>query len=64
MKATKEGMATYTVEQLRDYVERTNAKYHKAPAFIRRTSFARWVSNEAAICAEIQTRLLNGVKAL
>ena len=59
MKATKEGMKGYTVEQLAAFVERTDAKYQQAPAFIKRTSYARWKSNSAAICAEIQIRLIN-----
>ena len=59
MKATKEGMKDYTIEQLTAFVEHTDAKFKQAPAFIKRTSFARWKSNSAAICAEIQIRLLN-----
>ena len=59
MKATKQGMKDYTIEQLSAYVERTDAKYRQAPAFIKRTSLARWKSNSAAICAEIQIRLMN-----
>jgi hypothetical protein len=59
MKATKEGMKGYTIEQLSDYVERTDEKYRQAPAFIKRTSLARWKSNSAAICAEIQIRLMD-----
>ena len=59
MRATREGMKGYTIEQLTAFVENTDAKYKKAPAFIRRTSYERWKSNSAAICAEIQIRLLN-----
>ena len=62
IQATKIGMQDYTIEQLIAYVERTDAKYKKAPAFIKRTSFARWKSNSAAICAEIQIRLLNQIR--
>tara|TARA_R110000803_G_scaffold209539_1_gene279348 strand:- start:46 stop:381 length:336 start_codon:yes stop_codon:yes gene_type:complete len=56
MNATKTGMASYSTQELIDYVERTDKKIEAAPAFIRRTSFSRWNSNSAAICAEIQKR--------
>ena len=56
MKATVTGMAGYSTQELMDYVERTDHKIKKAPAFIRRTSFAEWNSNSAAICSEIQKR--------
>jgi len=56
MKAVKSEMVKYTKNQLLDYVERTNAKYNKAPAFIKRTSYARWSSNRAAIIREISNR--------
>ena len=62
MKATKESMKGYTIEQLIAYVERTDAKYKKAPAFIKRTSFARWKRNSTAICAEVQIRLINQIR--
>ena len=61
MKATKSGMAAYTTQELIDHVKSTDAKYKKAPAFIKRTSFARWASNSAAIAAEIQTRMLTNI---
>jgi|TARA_R110000744_G_scaffold14767_1_gene41853 hypothetical protein len=56
MKATVTGMAGYSTQELIDYVESTDKKVKTAPAFIRRTSFSRWNSNSAAICAEIQKR--------
>ena len=61
MKATKSGMATYTTQELIDYVKTTDAKYKKAPSFIKRTSFTRWASNSAAITAEIQARMLTNI---
>lgn len=54
---TKSQMFKYSTSELIEYVERKDALYSKAPAFIRRTSLVRWHSNSAAICAEIQTRL-------
>tara|TARA_R110000772_G_scaffold265149_1_gene386277 strand:- start:30 stop:215 length:186 start_codon:yes stop_codon:yes gene_type:complete len=56
MKATTTGMASYSTQELIDYVERTDKKVKTVPAFIRRTSFSRWNSNSSAICAEIQKR--------
>jgi len=56
MKATVTGMSKYSTQELIDYVERTDKKYVKVPAFIRRTSFSGWKSAAAAICAEIQKR--------
>jgi hypothetical protein len=56
MNATKTGMASYSTQELIDYVERTDKKIEAAPAFIRRTSFSGWGSHSAAICAEIQER--------
>ena len=56
MMATKTGMAEYSTQELIDYVERTDQKVKKAPAFIRRNSFTRWKSVSAAICSEIQKR--------
>ena len=56
MKATKSEMVKFTKKQLLDYVERTNAKYNKAPAFIKRTSYADWSNNRAAIIREISNR--------
>jgi hypothetical protein len=56
MKATTTGMASYSTQELIDYVEKTDLKIKKAPAFIRRTSFSGWESYSAAICAEIQKR--------
>ena len=56
MNATKTGMASYSTQELIDYVERTDKKIEAAPAFIRRTSYAGWRSHSAAICAEIQER--------
>ena len=56
MIATKNGMASHSTQELIDYVEKTNKKVKTVPAFIRRTSFSRWNSNSAAICAEIQKR--------
>ena len=56
MKATKSEMGKFTKDQLCDYVERTNAKYDKAPAFIKRTSFANWSNNRSAIIREILSR--------
>ena len=56
MKATKSEMVKFTKNQLLDYVERTNAKYDKAPAFIKRTSFANWSNNRSAIIREISNR--------
>jgi hypothetical protein len=56
MKATATGMASYSTQELIEYVERTDQKFKAAPAFIKRTSYARWNSNSAAICSEIQKR--------
>jgi hypothetical protein len=56
MIATKNGMASHSTQELIDYVEKTNKQVKTVPAFIRRTSFSRWNSNSAAICAEIQKR--------
>ena len=56
MKATATGMAEYSTQELIDYVERTDKKYVKAPAFIRRTSFSGWESTSAAVRSEIQKR--------
>jgi hypothetical protein len=56
MKATKSEMVKFTKNQLLDYVERTNAKYNKAPAFIKRTSYANWSNNRSAIIREISNR--------
>ena len=56
MKATKSEMVKFTKDQLLDYVERTNVKYNKAPAFIRRTSFANWSNSRSAIIREISNR--------
>ena len=56
MKATATGMASYSTQELIEYVERTDQKFKAAPAFIKRTSYARWNSNSGAICAEIQKR--------
>jgi|GEM_PF-4366936 len=56
MKATKTGMAGYTRDELLAYLERTNIKYHNAPAFIRRTSFVGWANDQAAIVREILKR--------
>ena len=56
MKATRTNMASYSTQELIDYVKRTDKKFKAAPAFIKRTSYARWNSNSAAICAEIQKR--------
>jgi hypothetical protein len=56
MKATKSGVAEFTKDQLLDYVERTNAKYDKAPAFIKRTSFSDWSNHRSAIIREISIR--------
>ena len=55
---TKTKMSTYSTSELIAYVERKDKLYAKAPAFIRRTSMIRWQSNSAAICAEIQERML------
>ena len=60
MKATKNGMAGYSTQELIDYVERTDKKIKESPSFIRRTNYARWNGNSAAICAEIQKRQLAG----
>ena len=56
MKTTTTGMASYSTQELIDYVESTDQKFTTAPAFIRRTSFSRWNSTSATICAEIQKR--------
>tara|TARA_R110000764_G_scaffold17111_3_gene47105 strand:- start:474 stop:665 length:192 start_codon:yes stop_codon:yes gene_type:complete len=60
--ATKKGMSDYTTQELYEYVEKVNAKYEAAPAFIKRTSFIHWKNNEVAICREIQTRVLGDVQ--
>ena len=57
MKATKTEMKKYTIEELENYVARTDEKFRKAPKFIRRTSFTRWPGNRAAILREIDTRV-------
>ena len=56
MKATKTGMAEYSTQELIDYVEKTDKNFEAAPSFIKRTSYAKWKGNSAAICAEIQKR--------
>ena len=56
MRATKSEMVKFTKDQLLDYVERTNAKYDKAPAFIKRTSFSNWSNNRSAIIREVLKR--------
>ena len=56
MKATKSEMVKFTKDQLLDYVKRTNAKYDKAPAFIKRTSFSNWSNNRSAIIREVLSR--------
>ena len=56
MKATQNGMAIYSTQELIEYVEKTDKKVKAAPSFIRRTNYARWNGNSAAICAEIQKR--------
>ena len=61
IRATKSGMRGYTSEELLAYVERTEEKYQKAPAFLKRTSFARWKSDSIAIGDEIQIRLLDQI---
>jgi hypothetical protein len=56
---TRNQMTEYTTAELVAYVERKDEQYKKAPAFIRRTSFSNWNNTSAAICAEIQSRMLN-----
>lgn len=56
--ATKKGMSEYTTKELYDYVKRMDAKYEKAPKFIKRTSLMNYKSNAAAISNEISRRLL------
>jgi hypothetical protein len=56
MKATKNEMVKFTKDQLLDYVKRTNAKYDKAPAFIKRTSFSDWSNHRSAIIREVLSR--------
>ncbi len=56
---TRKQMTEYTIDELMAYVERKDKQYKKAPAFIRRTSFSNWNNTSAAICAEIQSRILN-----
>ena len=58
MKATKTEMARYSTQELINYVEKTDKKFEAAPSFIKRTSYAKWKCNSAAICAEIQKRQL------
>jgi hypothetical protein len=60
MIATKSGMSAYTTQELYDHVERQDALYNKASSWARRNNWPRWKSNSAAICAEIQERMLNG----
>jgi hypothetical protein len=52
-------MKEYSTDELIAYVERTDAKYKKASKFIRRNSFSNWKNASAAICAEIQKRMLS-----
>jgi len=61
IRATQSGMRDYASEELLAYVERIDAKYKKAPAFIKRTSYARWKSDSIAIGDEIQLRLLDQI---
>tara|TARA_R110000823_G_scaffold261418_2_gene382131 strand:- start:301 stop:474 length:174 start_codon:yes stop_codon:yes gene_type:complete len=56
MKATKIGMAEYTIEELENYILTTQEKFDKAPKFIKRVSFSRWPSNKVAIWREIASR--------
>jgi|TARA_R110000764_G_scaffold43018_1_gene96696 hypothetical protein len=56
MKATKSEMKKFTTDELIDYVERTNAKYDKAPPFIRRISYIGWANNRSALIREIRSR--------
>ena len=56
IKATKSGMKGVSIKALENHIIETDAKYSKAPKFIKRTSFARWVSNRAAILRELESR--------
>ena len=60
MKATKSGMAGYSTQELYDYAERKDAQYQKASAWSKRNNWQGWQGSLAAICAEIQSRMLNG----
>ena len=56
IKATYNGMKNFTTQELRDHVIAVDEKKAKAPSFIQRTSYARWISDRGAIMREIAKR--------
>ena len=56
IKATYDGMKNFTTQELCDYVIAVDEKKAKAPRFIQRTSYARWISDKGAIVREIAKR--------
>ena len=56
IKATQADMKSFTTQQLLDHVIAVDAKLEKAPNFIQRTNYARWISNKQAIVREIAKR--------
>lgn len=60
MRATIKGMSKYTTQELYDYEGRMQDRYEKASPWVKRHSMSGWPAAAAAICAEIQRRMLDG----